>query len=81
MQFERNEDVNMERINIRGEPLSELNDQLLMFYTGVERKSVDIHKDQSSGIQINKSGYDRMKEIAIKTRESFEKKIIVKLGD
>lgn len=31
MQFERNEDVNMERINIRGEPLSELNDQLLMF--------------------------------------------------
>ena len=80
MQFERNEDVIMERINIRGEPLSELNDQLLMFYTGVERKSVDIHKDQSSGIQINRSGYDRMKEIAIKTRESFEKKNYSEIG-
>ena len=26
-------------------------------YTGLERKSVDIHKDQSNGIEINKSGY------------------------
>ena len=48
MQFESNENVILKRINIKGEKLSELNDQLMMFYTGVERKSVDIHKDQSN---------------------------------
>ena len=48
MQFERNENVTLKRLSIKGEKLSELNDQLMMFYTGVERKSVDIHKDQSN---------------------------------
>ena len=72
MEFERNENVTLKRINVKGEKLSELNDQLMMFYTGVERKSVDIHKDQSSGIEINKSGYDRMRDIAIDTKESLE---------
>ena len=72
MEFERNENVILKRINIKGEKLSELNDQLMMFYTGVERKSVDIHRDQSNGIEINKSGYDRMRDIAIKTRECLE---------
>ena len=43
-----------------------------MFYTGVERKSVDIHKDQSNGIHINRSGYDRMRDIAKETKESLE---------
>ena len=72
MEFERNENVTLKRINIKGEKLSELNDQLMMFYTGVERKSVDIHKDQSNGIDINRSGYDRMRDIAIDTKESLE---------
>jgi len=45
MEFERNENVTLKRISIKGLKLSELNDQLMMFYTGVERKSVDIHKD------------------------------------
>ena len=72
MEFERNENVTLKRINIKGEKLSELNDQFMMFYTGVERKSVDIHKDQSNGIDINRSGYDRMRDIAIDTKESLE---------
>ena len=72
MQFERNENVTLKRINIKGEKLSELNDQLMIFYTGMERKSVDIHKDQSNGIDINRSGYDRMRDIAKETKESLE---------
>ena len=43
-----------------------------MFYTGVERKSVDIHKDQSNGIDINISGYDKMRDIAKETKKSLE---------
>ena len=72
MEFERNENVTLKRINVKGEKLSELNDQLMMFYTGVERKSVDIHKDQLNGIDINRSGYDRMRDIAIDTKKSLE---------
>ena len=72
MEFERNENVILKRISIKGEKLSELNDQLMRFYTGVERKSVDIHKDQSNGIGINRSGYDRMRDIAKETKECLE---------
>lgn len=80
MQFERNEDVLLKRINIKGEMLSELNEQLLMFYTGVERKSVDIHREQSLGIDINRNSYDRMKEIALETKKSLEDHDFNKLG-
>lgn len=80
MEFERNEDVILKRINIKGEKLSELNDQLMMFYTGVERKSVDIHKDQSNGIDLNRSGYDRMRDIAIETKKSLENYDFYQLG-
>ena len=59
MQFERTEDVLLKRINIKGEMLSELNEQLLMFYTGVERKSVDIHREQSLGIDINRNNKEK----------------------
>jgi D-glycero-alpha-D-manno-heptose-7-phosphate kinase len=72
MEFERNENVTLKRINVKGEKLSELNDQLMMFYTGVERKSVDIHKDQSNEIDINRSGYDKMRDIAKETKKSLE---------
>ena len=44
----------------------------MMFYTGVERKSVDIHKDQLNGIEINRLGYDKMRDIAKETKESLE---------
>ena len=80
MQFERNDDVLLKRINIKGEVLSELNEQLLMFYTGVERKSVDIHKEQSLGVEINHNSYDRMKEIALETKECLEDHDFNKLG-
>jgi D-glycero-alpha-D-manno-heptose-7-phosphate kinase len=80
MQFERNEDVLLKRINIKGEMLSELNEQLLMFYTGVERKSVDIHKEQSLGIDINRNSYDRMKEIALETKKTIENHDFYQLG-
>ena len=80
MQFEKNEDVRLKRINIKGESLNELNDQLLMFYTGVERKSVDIHKNQSSGIDFNRSSYDRMKEIALITKKNLEDHNFSELG-
>ncbi len=80
MQFESNENVTLKRINIKGEKLSELNDQLMMFYTGVERKSIDIHKDQSNGIDINRSGYDTMRDIAIKTKEILENYDFNQLG-
>lgn len=80
MEFERNENVTLKRINFKGEKLSELNDQLMMFYTGMERKSVDIHKDQSNGIEINKLGYDRMRDIAKETKESLENYDFYQLG-
>ena len=80
MQFEKNEEVALKRINLRGEKLSELNDQLLMFFTGVERKSIDIHKEQSLSVNINRTGYDRMKEIALKTKCALEKPDFYELG-
>ena len=80
MQFEKNEEVVLKRINLRGEKLSELNDQLLMFYTGVERKSIDIHKEQSLSVNINRSDYDRMREIAFKTKSALEETNFYELG-
>ena len=80
MQFEKNEEVALKRINLRGEKLSELNDQLLMFFTGVERKSIDIHKEQSLSVNINRTSYDRMKEIAFKTKCALEKPDFYELG-
>ena len=72
IEFERSENVTLKRINIKGEKLSELNDQLFIFYTGVKRKSVDLQKDQSNGIDIDRSGYDRMRDIAKETKECLE---------
>ena len=80
MQFEKNEEVVLKRINLGGEKLNELNDQLLMFYTGVERKSIDIHKEQSLSVNFNRSGYDRMKEIALKTKSALEDTNFSELG-
>ena len=80
MQFEKNEEVALKRINLRGEKLSELNEQLLMFYTGVERKSIDIHKEQSLNVDINRTGYDRMMEIALKTKSALEEPDFFELG-
>ena len=80
MQFEKNEEVALKRINLRGEKLSELNDQLLMFFTGVERKSIDIHKEQSLSVNINRSDYDRMREIAFKTKSALEETNFYELG-
>ena len=80
IKFERNEDVVLKRINIGRDKLNELNDLLLMFYTGIERKSVDIHKEQSNNIEANRSGYDRMRDIALETSKVMKENDFLELG-
>ena len=80
IEFKKNEEVSLKRINIKGEELSEFNDQLLMFYTGIERKSAEVHRDQGNKIDDNLPHYDRMRDIAFETYDALINKKYEELG-
>ncbi len=81
MQFNSDYTVNMKRIEMSMNDLEELNERLLIFYTGIERRSTDIHRDQSSRIADMKEEYEMMRNMAYETYDALKSKDFQKVGE
>ncbi|MCL4345509.1 MAG: kinase [Candidatus Thermoplasmatota archaeon] len=81
MEFLQDEEVNLSRIPLRGEDLERLNERLMIFYTGVERMSTNIHKSQSKHIPEMANEYNRMRDIAYETYNSLKERKFDRLGE
>ncbi len=73
MEFMKSEEVSVKPIPISTKLRKELESNLIMFYTGKERSSSEIHEKQVLGIEKNIEKYDRMREIAYETADSITK--------
>jgi D-glycero-alpha-D-manno-heptose-7-phosphate kinase len=80
MEFFPDESVELKRINLKGEDLETLNERLMMFYTGKERKSTGIHADQALRIKENVTQYNKMRDIAYRTFDKIKDKEYYELG-
>ncbi len=81
MEFLSDEGVNLTRLPIKGEDLERLNERLMIFYTGIERMSTNIHKNQSKRVSEMVAEYDRMRDIAYETFNSLKEKKYDRLGE
>ncbi|MGC8628591.1 MAG: kinase [Candidatus Micrarchaeia archaeon] len=80
MEFNSDESVSMKPIILRNDKRELLHSSLLMFYTGRERDSTIIHKEQAKSIEDKLDIYDQMRDIAYKTYEAIAKCDIEELG-
>ncbi|MEM0158467.1 MAG: kinase [Thermoplasmataceae archaeon] len=66
---------------IMTEPMRDsLEKWLLLLYTGKERSSVDIHREQSTKVNDNIASYNRMRDLVYKAMESINDSDMVRLG-
>jgi D-glycero-alpha-D-manno-heptose-7-phosphate kinase len=64
--------VSVQSLTTDFEGLERLNDHLLLFFTGMERRSTDIHANQVSQIDDHLDEYRRMRELALRTARALE---------
>ncbi|MCI4331485.1 MAG: kinase [Thermoplasmata archaeon] len=65
--------VSVQSLNTDHEGLEDLNRHLMLFFTGIERRSAEIHTDQLGQIESHLDEYDRMRTLAIETARALEK--------
>lgn len=76
----RDGEVSVHALNVDHDGLATLNEHLMLFFTGGERRSFDIHADQSSRIEEHLDDYDRMRELALETGKALEKLDVPEIG-
>ncbi|UCC39479.1 MAG: sugar kinase [Candidatus Aminicenantes bacterium] len=83
--FERDGDVLVEPIHMTNEKMMELENNIMLFYTGIERKASDILSSQNEKTKKRDesivSTLHQIKEIGIETRTAFEKGDLGKFGE
>ena len=77
---ERNGSVSVQSLSLDHDGLEALNEQLLLFYTGVERSSATIHARQTGSVEDHLDEYRRMRELAHETVTAIEKLDYADLG-
>ena len=80
MEFKKDESVMLKPISLSETSKRRLKDNLLMLYTGSQRKSTEIHKLQAQEIPNKVESYFKMREITSDLYDSFEKDIIDNTG-
>ncbi len=70
---DRDGSVSVQSLNIDHDALEDLNRHLLLFFTGIERRSAEIHSDQMSQMESHLDEYNRMKQLAVGTARALEK--------
>ena len=80
MEFNSDESVSMKPIVLRNERRELLQSSLMMFYTGRERSSAEIHKEQAMSIEGNLDIYGEMRSMAYKAYDAIAKCDIEALG-
>jgi D-glycero-alpha-D-manno-heptose-7-phosphate kinase len=71
LEFNRDDSVQVKPVLLNKESKKLLNQNLLLLYTGKERDSTSIHKEQQRNVDKNLDGYAEMKEIAYETYKSL----------
>jgi len=83
--FERNGDVIVEPLRISDETLDQLESNILLFYTGIERSASEIlsEQDEKSKRDDPKTvdNLHRIKEIGLETRRALETGVVDKFGE
>ena len=83
--FEKNGEVVVEPLRISGETLDQLESNLMLFYTGIERSASAILSEQDEKSLENDldviSNLHRIKEIGLETRRALEKGDVNQLGE
>ena len=73
--------VNVKKQLLHGEEMKELQNRLVMFYTGKERKSSIIHNEQILDISKNIETYNKMGDLAVDSFNAVAQRNWNKLGD
>ncbi len=83
--FERNGNVLVEPLMISDESLEQLESNILLFYTGIERSASEILSEQDEESNKDKpeiiDNLHRIKEIGLETRKALEKGDLDKFGE
>jgi D-glycero-alpha-D-manno-heptose-7-phosphate kinase len=85
LQFSKNGEVTVEPVKLSDEALDELNNNILIFYTGISRSASNILKEQDEKSKKNEEEtietLHEIKKIGLDTRNALEKGEIDKLGE
>ncbi len=79
--FNPDESVNTELIVIPRSLKEELEDSLLLFYTGIKRKARDILHEQRKNTEKKMEFLDKMRELSFELKESLMKKDLTRFGE
>lgn len=80
IQVARDGTVSVQSLSVDHDGLERLNAHLMLFFTGRERRSADIHAEQVSRIGDHLAAYDRMRDLALATARAIEALDFVELG-
>ena len=72
IEFRRDGSINLERIHVSEEGLRTLNENFLLFFTGISRKADTILKEQEDNISQRLAVLQEIKKMAYKAREELE---------
>jgi D-glycero-alpha-D-manno-heptose-7-phosphate kinase len=83
--FAKNGYVTVEPVKISEEAIDELDSNILLFYSGIQRSASKILKNQNEKSQMNEKNtietLHKIKKIGLKTKKAFEKGDIDKFGE
>lgn len=80
IQVARDGSVSVHGLNVDHDGLGLLNRHLMLFFTGGERRSADIHGSQISQIEQHLDEYDRMRDLASETAKALERLDFPEIG-
>jgi len=80
IQVERDGSVSVHGLNVDHDSLRELNRHVMLFFTGGERSSAEVHGDQIRQIESHLAEYDRMRDLASATARALEKGDLIEVG-
>lgn len=76
----RNGDVTVHSLNIDLDGLESLNEHLMLFFTGSERLSGEIHTKQSAEVVDHLDDYRQMRSLALDTAKALERLDFTEVG-
>ncbi|MGC8992402.1 MAG: kinase [Thermoplasmata archaeon] len=81
MEFFDNEEVSIKPVHLTTEEKLALNNHLLLLFTGRERDSTAIHKEQEKNLNDKIENYNKMRDLAYKTYDLLNNGKWMKLGE
>jgi len=80
IQVSRDGEVSVHSLNVDHDALERLNRHLMLFFTGGERRSADLHAQQVEQIDEHLRDYDRMRDLALGTAKALERMDLEEVG-